>query len=110
MDKLTFRNTYQLKIFDNGMRVPTPHQMPLRPFATRHLGPVCRECSVVELPCTLGIEAEIELVLPSELEPSLGERVVPVLCTWVALRKIGRVCGELVGHNPFTHIIAVGEP
>jgi hypothetical protein len=39
---------------------------------------LCGQGHVVELACRLGIEREVELVLPAELEPRARERVVPV--------------------------------
>ena len=44
----------------------------------RELGALLRERLVMEILRGVRIEAQIELVLPAELEPRLGQRVVPV--------------------------------
>src|SRR5205085_3354805 len=56
-----------------------------------------------------GIEREVELVLPAELEAGLGEGVVPSLGAGVALGQVGGVGGDLVGDHALLHVVAVGE-
>src|ERR1043165_2293178 len=55
------------------------------------------ERRVVELLRGLGIEGEVELVLPAELEARLRHRVVPGARRGMALRQVGRVRGALGG-------------
>ncbi len=46
-----------------------------------------------------GIERQIELILPAELEARLGDGVVPGLRAGMALGEIGGVGGDLVGDH-----------
>src|SRR3546814_10229811 len=55
---------------------------------------------VVEFPGLFRVQAEVELVLPAELETRLAQRVVTHLCPRMALGQVGRVRGDLVGHDP----------
>jgi len=48
----------------------------------------------VEFACGDGVEAEVELVFPAELEAGLGEGVVAVLGAGVAFGEVGGVGGE----------------
>src|SRR3546814_448817 len=57
----------------------------------------------------VGVEGEVELVLPPELEAGLRERVVPVAGVGVALGDVGGVRGDLVGDHALLHVIAIGE-
>ncbi len=72
-------------------------------------GTVLRECFVVELAGGNGIEAEVELVFPAELEARLADRVVAVLGTGVAFCEIGGVGGELVGDDADLDVVLVGQ-
>src|SRR3546814_7611091 len=54
---------------------------------------------VVEFPGLFRVQAEVELVLPAELETRLAQRVVTHLCPRMALGPVGRVRGDLVGHD-----------
>ena len=58
----------------------------------------------------VGVEAEVELVFPAELESGLAQGIVSVLGGWVAFGKIGSVGCDLVGDNAFFNIILVGQP
>ena len=54
----------------------------------RHLGAVLRQGLVVEFLGGVGVEAEVELVRPAELEARLGQRVVAQLRTgWPLARS-----------------------
>lgn len=64
---------------------------------------------VVELLGFLRIQTEMELVIPAELEAGLTQCVVTHLHTGMALGKVGRMRGDLVGHDPVAHILAVGQ-
>jgi hypothetical protein len=63
---------------------------------------------VILLRC-VGVERQVELVAPAEFEARLAERIVAHLCGGVAFGEVGRVGGELVGHNADLHIVAVGQ-
>jgi hypothetical protein len=56
---------------------------------------VLGQCLVVELLRLLRIEAEVEPVVPAELEARLAQRVVARLRAGVALGEVDRVRGEL---------------
>ena len=56
-----------------------------------------------------GVEAEVELILPAELEAGLGEGVVSVLGTGVSLGEVGGVGRDLVGDDAILHILLVGQ-
>ena len=57
----------------------------------------------------IGVQAEIELVLPAKLETGLGQGVVADGCGRVALGDVGGVGGDLVGDDAFFHVVAVGQ-
>src|SRR5205807_10090075 len=61
------------------------HRTEVRPF--RRFG---RKGLVVEAARALGVEREVELIFPPELEARLAERVVPRLRAGMALREVGR--------------------
>ena len=56
-----------------------------------------------------GVEREVELVAPAELEARLGERVVAELRARVALGEVGRVRGDLVRDHALLDVVAVRE-
>src|SRR5438093_2142108 len=55
----------------------------------RELGAVGGQGLVVELLRGVGIEREVKLITPAELEPRLGQRVVAPLRARVPLREVG---------------------
>ena len=57
----------------------------------------------------LGIERQVELVLPAELEARAAERVVAQLRRRMALGEIGGMGGDLVGDDADLHVVAVGQ-
>src|ERR1700704_4656099 len=63
----------------------------------RGLRAFLREGFVVEFAGGLGIEAEVELILPAELEAGFAQGVVTVLGAGVAFGEVGGVGGDLVG-------------
>ena len=69
-----------------------------------------RQRLVVEALGRIGIERQVELVLPAELETGARERVVAELGCGVALGEIGGVGRDLVGDDAGLHVVAVGEP
>src|SRR5689334_8545763 len=64
---------------------------------------------IVELTGTLGIEAEIELVFPTELETGLAQGVVAELSAGMAFGEVGCVRGNFVGDNAFFDILFVRQ-
>ena len=68
-----------------------------------------RQRLVVIFACGVGIEAEIELVLPAEVEPRARQRVVAQLRRRVALGEIGGVRRDLVGDDAFLDVVAVRQ-
>ena len=57
----------------------------------------------------LGVEPEVELVLPAELEARLRQRVVARLRARVALGQVGGVGSDAVSHQAFAHVVLVGQ-
>src|SRR3989304_223833 len=53
------------------------------------------------------IERQVELVLPAEFEPGFRKCIVPGLSAWMTLGQIGRMGSDLVGDQPFLHIIFI---
>ena len=75
----------------------------------RLLRPLAGERLVVEVARRGGIEREVELVPPVELEPRLGERVVARLRPRMSLGQIGGARGDLVGDDSVLDVVAVGQ-
>ena len=75
----------------------------------RLLHRLLREGLVVELLRALGIERQVELVLPAELEARLAHHVVPELRAGVPLGQVGGVGGDLVRHHALAHVLAGGQ-
>ncbi len=73
------------------------------------LGGLRRQGLVVELPCRVRVEGEVELVLPPELEAGVGQRVVPFLGTRVPLGDVGCVGGDLVGDDAGLDVVTVRQ-
>ncbi len=75
----------------------------------RHLRALGRQGLVVELARRLGVQSEVELVLPAELEPGLRQRVVPETRARVSLGEIRRVRRDLVGDDAVFHVLLVRQ-
>ena len=56
-----------------------------------------------------GSSAEVELVVPAELEARLAHRVVARAGARMALGDVGRVRGDLVGDQALLDVVAVGQ-
>src|SRR5215203_2910610 len=56
-----------------------------------------------------GVKAEVELVLPSELEPGFRECVVTVLSTGMPFCEVCGVGGELVGDHALLDVLFVRQ-
>src|SRR5258708_3153600 len=65
---------------------------------------------VVVLARGVGVEREVELVDPPELEARARERIVADLRRRMALGEIGGVRRDLVGDDAFLDVVAVGQP
>src|SRR5450830_1290389 len=88
------------------------HRAELRPAhrtEMRDLGRVLRQGFVVIRACGVRVEAEVELVFPTELEARLAQRVIADLRAGMPFREIGSMRGDLVGDDPGLHVILVGQ-
>src|ERR1044072_7997658 len=73
----------------------------------RELGSFLRQGLVVILARDFGVEREVELILPAELEARLRERVVSELRAGVALGEVCGVRGEAIGDDSVLHVLLV---
>ena len=73
------------------------------------LGSVLGEGFVVVFAGGDGVERQIELVFPAELESCFGEGVVAVLGAGVAFGEVGGVGGEFVGDDADFDVFFVGQ-
>src|SRR5690606_38649283 len=64
---------------------------------------------VVEGTRGVRVQAQVELVLPAELEARLGQGVVADLRAGVTLGQVRGVGGDLVGDDAGLHVILVGQ-
>ena len=71
----------------------------------RHLVRFLRQRLVVEQPRGFGIEPEIELIDPAEVEARPRQRVVAQLRGRVALGEIGGMRRDLVGDDAFPDVV-----
>ena len=76
----------------------------------RHLVRILRQRLVMELPCRVGVEAQVELVLPAEVEPRPADRVVAQLGGRMAFREVGGMGGDPVGDHSGLHVVRFGRP
>ena len=63
----------------------------------------------MEFPRAFRVEAEVELVLPAELESRLAQGVVAELCAGVALGQVGGVRGDFVRDDAFLYVLFVRQ-
>lgn len=75
----------------------------------RHLGRLGGQGIVVEGDGGVRIVGQIELVEPTELEASLGNRIVAIHRVRVVLGDVCGVAGDLVGNHALLHIILVRQ-
>ena len=59
--------------------------------------------------CPLGIQAQVELVFPTELEPCSAQGVVAQRRAGVTFGQVGRMGGYLVGHDARADVLLVRE-
>src|SRR5215510_14760275 len=64
-----------------------------------NLGGIVGQRFVVEVFRCVGIEREIELILPAELEARLRQSVVSYLCTRMTLGQIRGMSSDLIGDD-----------
>ena len=75
----------------------------------RHLGRLGGQGVIVEGDGGVRIVGQIELVEPTELEASLGNRIVTIHRVRVVLGDVCGVAGDLVGDHALLHIILVRQ-
>ena len=74
------------------------------------LGLAAGERLVVEFHGLFRVQGKREQVVPAEVKTGARKGVVAELCRKMALCKVGRMGGELVGDHTRAHVVAVGEP
>ena len=75
----------------------------------RDLVAVLRQRLIVELARGVGIERQVELVLPAEVEPGPRKRIVVKACGRVALGEIGGMGRDSIGDDACLYVLAVGQ-
>ena len=73
------------------------------------LGAFLGQSLIVELARGLGVEREIELIFPAELEARFADGVVAVLRAGMAFGQIGGVGGDLVGDDAVFDVLLVRQ-
>src|SRR5882757_2222368 len=58
----------------------------------------------------VGVQREIELVLPPEIEARPRDRIIAITRSRVTLRQIGGMRGDLVSDHAGLDVIAIGQP
>jgi thiazole synthase len=66
-----------------------------------------RQSFVVVLTGALGIETQIELIVPAEFKARLRQRIVPKLCPWPSLRQIGCVSRDFVTDDAHANVLTL---
>ncbi len=75
----------------------------------RHLVAVLRQRLVVIFARRVGIERQVELILPAEVEPRAADGVVAELRGGMALGEIRRVSGDAIGDDAGLDVVAIGQ-
>src|SRR5262245_7910413 len=70
----------------------------------RALRTVAWQGLVMEFPRSDWIEAEIELIFPTELKARLAQDVVAILGAWMSLRQVGCVRRDFVSNYAILHV------
>lgn len=73
----------------------------------RFLSTGVRQSDIMISSGSVGVQREIELVFPAELEASLGESIITELRARVPLGKVCRMGRKFVCNHAFTHILTV---
>src|SRR5216110_554424 len=68
-----------------------------------------RQCLVMISSRSFGVEREVKLVLPAELEACLGKRVVVHLGSGMSLRQVCGVGGNLVGNDSVFYVVFIWQ-
>src|SRR4029453_6947712 len=55
------------------------------------------------------IEAQVELILPAELEPGFAKRVIALLCPGMPFCKIGCMRGDLVSNDTVLDVFLIWQ-
>src|SRR5580698_11003901 len=66
-----------------------------------------RQGLVVIFTGPLRIETQVKLIVPSEFEPRLRQRVVPELRSGPSLRQVGRMRGDFITNDSCTNILFI---
>jgi len=72
----------------------------------RGFGAVVGQSFIMKLTSTVGVKAQVELILPTELEACLGEGIVPNLCSGPSLGQVCCMRGDFVGDDARTDILS----
>mmetsp|Transcript_2080 Transcript_2080/g.3616 ORF Transcript_2080/g.3616 Transcript_2080/m.3616 type:complete len:280 (-) Transcript_2080:999-1838(-) len=56
------------------------------------------------------VQGQVELIVPAELESSLRQSIVPLLCPWVSFGQVGRMGSNAVRNDASLHILAIRQP
>ena len=64
---------------------------------------------VVEFPRRVGIEPEVELIFPTELEPRAADRVIAQPRRRMAFRQIGGMGGDPIRDHTGLHVVAIRQ-
>ena len=75
----------------------------------RDLGRILGQCFIVVRARGVGVETEVELVLPAEFESRLAQGVVTELCAGVALGQVGCMRCDFVSDDAFLHVLFVRQ-
>src|SRR5882757_4923360 len=73
----------------------------------RGFGGVVRQSFIVKLTSTVGIKAQVELILPTKLETCLGESIIPNLCSGQSLGQVCCMRGDFVADDACTNILSI---
>ncbi len=102
VDRVASRTSWVMRIEQNFG--------PAHRAEVRGLGRLGGQRLVVELARGVRVERQRELVVPPELEPRRGQRVVALLGARMPLGQVGGVRGDLVGDHAVLDVLAVGQP
>src|SRR5580692_4820984 len=75
----------------------------------RDLVAVLRQRLVVELARGVGIERQVELILPAEVEARLAHRIIADLSRRMTLGEVSSVRSDAVGDDAGLDVLAVGQ-
>src|SRR5438445_1685158 len=73
----------------------------------RGFGGVVGQSFIVKLTSTVGIKAQVELILPTKLETCLGESIIPNLRSGQSLGQVRCMRGNFVADDARTNILSI---